>query len=373
MDVTGRNKSVFRAEDVFSHVLERLRRREPVVLATVMSLAGSGPRGPGAVMAVFAGGGTLGSVGGGPLEAEIVRKAGSVVMNRNSSVMPFSLTDQAAAEGGMVCGGTVEVLVEFLDGSPDCVSVFAEAGRSLEAGRRVWLIRSIRPENGEWENCRTGIGLFRGSDEGEFFPGTLDLSGAGIEDVRSGMRGKAPSVIPVRSRSSMPGDFRLFLQPLEAEGKVFIFGAGHVGRDLASVCGIAGFRTIIVDDRGEFANRERFPDAEEIRVVPSYEEFFAGRGIDDSGYVVIVTRGHNHDREILARALKTPAAYIGMIASRRKREIIFSSLRAEGYGDEDLKRVHSPIGLEIGAETPSEIAVSIAAELIRIRSERRKG
>jgi len=124
----------------------------------------------------------------------------------------------------------------------------------------------------------------------------------------------------------------------------------------------------VIDNRTELAVRERFPTASEVRWTGSYPEEFGRLAIDGAGFVVIVTHAHAHDRAVLARALKTNARYIGMIASRRKRELILASLEEEGMSQEVLGRVHSPIGLDIGARTPGEIAVSIAAELIAVRA-----
>ncbi|MCX7635765.1 MAG: XdhC family protein, partial [Syntrophales bacterium] len=123
-----------------------------------------------------------------------------------------------------------------------------------------------------------------------------------------------------------------------------------------------------IDDRAAFANRERFPTAAEIHVVSPFTAFFDAVAIPDGAYIVIMTRGHLHDRDCLARALRTRASYIGMIASRRKRDIIFGALTEASFREEELRRVHSPVGLPIGARTPAEIAVSITAELIQHRA-----
>jgi xanthine dehydrogenase accessory factor len=128
-----------------------------------------------------------------------------------------------------------------------------------------------------------------------------------------------------------------------------------------------------VDDRPEYANAERFPDAEEIQVVADFDAALKGTAIDRSGFIVIVTRGHLHDKTVLMQALRTEAAYIGMIGSRRKRDHIFDSLRKEGFGADALKRVCAPIGLDIGAESCEEIAVSIVAELVQARARNREG
>jgi xanthine dehydrogenase accessory factor len=155
---------------------------------------------------------------------------------------------------------------------------------------------------------------------------------------------------------------------LGVPGTLFLFGGGHVSQKLAPLADTLGFRIVVVDDRSEFANPERFPQAEEFVVPDSYENAIQQGDIDAESYLVIVTRGHLHDKTVLAQALRTPAAYIGMIGSIRKRDAIYDELRAVGFTDHDFRRVHSPIGLKIGAESPEEIAVSIAAELIQVRS-----
>jgi xanthine dehydrogenase accessory factor len=131
-----------------------------------------------------------------------------------------------------------------------------------------------------------------------------------------------------------------------------------------------GFRTVVLDDREEFADRGRFPWVDEIHVLESFERAMDGLVINDESYLVLVTRGHAHDRTVLAQALRTTAGYIGMIGSRRKREAIYAALLEAGFTPRDLERVHCPIGLDIGAETPEEIAVSILAELIQMRARK---
>jgi len=129
-----------------------------------------------------------------------------------------------------------------------------------------------------------------------------------------------------------------------------------------------GFRVVVVDDRAEFANAERFPDAGNVRVIDDFNHVLKDFDIDADSYIIIVTREHLYDRVVLEQALKTDAGYIGMIASRRKRNAIYQALLASDVKEEELARVHSPIGLDIGGETPEEIAVSIVAELIQERA-----
>jgi xanthine dehydrogenase accessory factor len=164
------------------------------------------------------------------------------------------------------------------------------------------------------------------------------------------------------------GDWTFFLEPFQELGVLMVFGAGHVSQPTAAYGTHLGFRVIVLDDRIEFANRERFPEPIEIKVLPDFKNCIEGFNIDDDYYLVIVTRGHLHDKIVLAQALKTRAGYIGMIGSQQKRDSIYQALLSEGFSTDDIQRVHSPIGLPIGAQTPEEIAISITAELIQVRA-----
>lgn len=149
--------------------------------------------------------------------------------------------------------------------------------------------------------------------------------------------------------------------------RLCVFGGGHVAQPMIRYANDLGFHTAVVDDRAEFANADRFPEADEIWVTDDYLDLEKRIGLASFEYIIIVTRGHAYDKEVLAQALKTEADYIGMIGSRSKRDKTYELLRSEGYAQEDIDRVHCPIGLSINAETPEEIAVSIAAELIQNR------
>ncbi len=337
-------------------IVGRLGQGESVALATVIGRSGSGPREAGATMLVTADGRTLGTVGGGLLEGQAIALARDVLACRRPACRSFSLAETRLEAGGMICGGEMELLVDFL-GATDaaCCAVFAGVLERQEAGRPCWLVRSVPAAGGPGA---TGIGLL---DEQGFVPGTLPppLPGA---DLLAGARRPAETVV------IEAGGLRYVIQPAGLAAAVYIFGAGHVGRELAPICGALGYRTIVIDDRAEFATAERFPSAAQIVVADSYAECFRRFSFAAASAVVIVTHGHSHDREVLSYALRTKAGYVGMISSRRKRELILASLREEGVAEADLARVHSPIGLAIGAQTPAEIAVSIAAELVAVRT-----
>ena len=179
-----------------------------------------------------------------------------------------------------------------------------------------------------------------------------------LEITRKGRR--APFLLDHRGRE-------IFVEPLVHPGTVHLAGAGHVALAVAELAAFVDFEVVVMDDRREFANPERYPKAREVRVLNSFAACLTGLGPDD--YVVIVTRGHLHDREVLAQALSTNAGYIGMIGSRRKRAAVYESLRGEGVTDSELARCHCPIGLAIDADTPEEIALSIVAEMVQVRAK----
>src|ERR1700720_189768 len=162
------------------------------------------------------------------------------------------------------------------------------------------------------------------------------------------------------------GTLDIFVEPVLPPASLYVFGAGHVSVNLYKVAKNSGFDLTVVDDREAYANRERFPEAREI-IAENYEQAMARLAPNESSYIVIATRGHRDDMRVLRWAVQTPARYIGMIGSKRKTLTIFKELTAEGIAARLFERVHAPVGLDIGAVTPEEIAVAITAELIAVR------
>jgi len=162
------------------------------------------------------------------------------------------------------------------------------------------------------------------------------------------------------------GNISVFIEPIVPSEKIYIFGAGHVGFYLNKMAVMTDFKVIIIDDREEYANIKRFPEAHRI-LVSDFKDTFKELEIEDNSFIVIVTKGHAFDEQVLEQACKTSARYIGMIGSKTKIQRLFSNLRQKGVDDQRLAEVHTPIGLDIGSETPSEIAVSILAEIIQVR------
>jgi xanthine dehydrogenase accessory factor len=162
------------------------------------------------------------------------------------------------------------------------------------------------------------------------------------------------------------GQLEVFIEPVEPQPRAIIFGAGHISKSLCQVTGMIGFQTAIVDNRESFANAERFPQADEI-FAAEYEDVFGKLEVNSSTYLIIVTRGHRDDMRVLRWAITTDACYIGMIGSRRKALAVYKELEKEGIARDAFERVRSPMGLDIAALSPEEIAVSVAAEMIAIR------
>ncbi len=164
------------------------------------------------------------------------------------------------------------------------------------------------------------------------------------------------------------GQLEVFIEPVVPSPKAFIFGAGHISKSLSKVANLAGFASIIVDNRETYANQDRFPEAEQV-LAEEYNEVFPKLDIRDTSYIIIVTRGHRDDMLVLQWAVNTPARYIAMIGSRRKVISVINELEREGLPHGAFERIHAPMGFEIGAITPEEIAVSVVAEMIAVRRQ----
>lgn len=160
-----------------------------------------------------------------------------------------------------------------------------------------------------------------------------------------------------------------FLEPVVDQAHLTVFGAGHIAEPLVKIASLLDFRITVVDDREEFLNFDRFPTADQLLLLP-YSDYFDSARIRDNDYLVIVTRGHQHDYQVLKRVIDSEASYIGMIGSSRKIKTVYDQLRKDGVSEEKLAGVHAPIGLDIGSETPAEIAVAIAAEIIAVRRDK---
>lgn len=353
-----------RHPDPLRAIADLLEKAPPGVLATIASVRGSSPAPVLSRMLVSAPGESVGTVGGGCLEAEILREAQKVRAEGGWRRVAFTLTE-AEEELRMVCGGTVEILLERIDREDlPALRLLAEraargrstlfarlfepgavgaAGRVVAAGRRAPR-RVLLGEEGD---------LLFGEDA---LP--AEARAAAVRAIHAG-------------QAAWSTEGRVFLEPVLGVPRVVLFGGGHVSRAVSAVAREAGFRVAVVDDRERYASPARFPDAERF-VVPAYREIAGRVPLDPSDFIVVCTRGHQHDEEVLEEILRLPPLrYVGVIGSPRKHRMAERRLAEKGIPAERFRALFAPVGLDIGAVTPEEIAVAIVAEMIAVRRRAR--
>jgi xanthine dehydrogenase accessory factor len=363
--------------DVFAEILRLKQEGQRGALCTIISSKGSLPMSGKAKMLVGEDGTMVGTVGGGCLEADVWAEAQRVVKRDISKIASFILTEQHAGESGLNCGGKVEIFIEPV--VPDrMTAVFEEIARIRTEGEKgaIATVISSRIPPAMKEKCKlvlradgTTLG---GIGEGGFVEDCVRQKAEAVmrEDYLAVLQFEIGDEEAQRWGLE-PGDtLDVFVEPIIAIPTLYLFGGGHVSLQIARVAKMVGFKIVVIDDRPAFANKERFPMADETRVEDLYTVFERLK-IDDQSYIVAVTRGHQHDEPVIEQAIRTEARYIGMIGSKRKISRMWKKLIERGADKARLAQVHAPIGLEIGADTPEEIAVSIVAQLIQSRRGRK--
>ena len=318
---------------ILETIEEYAGRGENLVLAVVRETEGSVPRRRGAAMLIGTAGILKGSVGGGALEAAVLRAGKECLAEKRCSALTFGLDGgalSAQTEGGplptgMICGGSASLWLQFVD-----------------------------PADTGWQELAEKA-LVMTKDGGTAF---LCFDTAA----------EKATVSPHACMADASGCFAVPFGPPE---RALLFGGGHIAKALTPILASVDFRVVVMDERPEFATNERFPNAAQVvrGDFGHLDRLFTFR---DNDYAVVVTSGHQHDFEVEEQLLRKELAYVGVIGSRRKTAAVNAKLREAGISEEQLARVHTPIGLNIGAVTAQEIAVSIAAEMIRVRAERRK-
>jgi xanthine dehydrogenase accessory factor len=335
----------------------QLTAGSPVVLVTVMNTQGSGPRHSGAKMVVGADGTSYGTIGGSLIEDAAIRESKDVLSTGKSKILPYQLNGKDATVPGMICGGTGELLLDYISAIEENRTFFRHWYDLVQRGKAFYFLTYLKGTGDSIQVLHHAVLHSDGSVIGDrLFPETeIEKLGSELHNISSAC------LLTLK-------DTRVLVDRIRKIKTLYCFGAGHVAVPTAHLAALAGFHVVVIDDRLEFANAERFPEAHDIIVTSDFDKAFDGLEIDEDSFIVIVTRGHQYDREVLEQSLKTPAGYIGMISSKRKRAAIYAALLTHGVTQERLETVHSPIGIDIGGETPEEIAVSIAAELIKVRS-----
>ena len=350
-------------EDIYIEIVRALEKKEKVALATLVNRMGSAPRAVGARYLVKGDGTSSGSIGGGCVEAEVWQEAQRIMEKGEGRVLHFELTSEQLAEGGLICGGNMDIFLEPLQ--EDFLPIYQEAAKIRQKGGSAILVTLISVDDA-FPHGKGSKALVKTSGEkiGSLL-GEMELEKKILREGEILLKEKKPKVL-VLSFENRRMD--VLLEPIFSEPTVYLFGGGHISEQVAPLARKVHFKVVVIDDREMFANRERFPDADEV-IVSEFEKSFDQLHIDDSSYIVIVTRGHLFDGFVLGQAIKTNAYYIGMIGSKKKIRTLYQNLMENGISKEALDRVYAPIGIDINSETPEEIAVSIVAELIKIRGE----
>lgn len=341
--------------DLLSPLLESLSADRPVVLSMVVRRRGSLPMARCAKMLSTSDGRTHGTVGGGCLEAEVWAVGRDLLSSGGCSLDTFHLTEVEEGLGGHVCGGTVTILSRLLRPEPRTRELVVELRAAVEDERTVGLVTGLPITEGRAGDL--GWGLV--DSEAGWMPDGLALT----EPIRRRLADRLARPAPATVEDE---DRPLFLEPLPPTPTALIFGAGHCGKAIGRAASAAGFRVRMFDDREPFLDPEALPWAESRELV-DFERAGASLTLASHHYVVIVTRGHEHDLTLLRQLVDGPSAYVGMIGSRRKRLLFERMLREEGIDQPALERVRSPMGLPIGADTPEEIAVAVVGEMIAAR------
>ncbi len=340
--------------DVATELAEWLARGERVAIATVVRVAGSAPRPPGATLIAAAGDRVAGSVSNGCVEAAVYEEAMAALESGRARVVHYGISDELAFTVGLSCGGAIDVLVE------PAGELHAAALAAVHAERPALLARVIAPGD------RVGtVGLL--ADKSERWG--AELAALALE-AREALEQGLSRIAPARLADGR--EALVFLEAMPAPPLLVIVGATHVGVALAHLAREVGFRVIVADPRPALANRDRFPSADEI-LLAWPDEALARLDLARDASVAVLSHDPKFDRPALSGALRSDAGYIGAIGSRRTNEERFARLREEGFAEADLARVHAPIGLDLGARTAEETALAILAEVLAVRRGRAGG
>lgn len=356
--------------DIYEEILKALESEDRVMLATIISTQGSTPASALSKMLVKQGGiVSLGTVGGGCMEGDVVLHANRLYDSGKAEVLTFHLNEDDIDQG-LICGGALDVLIEPL--TKQHIPLFREIKAVRDEGDDGVLLTIVGHDG--IVKRKEFIKIHTASEED--YPPERPFK-VSVSSGRAGSNGFMDDLVLISKhvlkshhrnetyRHTLT-DGEAILEPITGAPSLIIFGGGHVSKYISRAAAMVGFRVTIIDDRPTFASRQRFPEAARVLAV-DYLDAFTQLTMKSSTYIVIVTRGHRHDEEILERALQTSSKYIGMIGSRRKVMTTYEHLIERGTPVETLKRVHAPMGIELGAITAEEIGISVVAELIKIR------
>lgn len=332
---------------LFEILKQEMQAKRDVTIVSVTASSGSTPRGSGARMIVGSYGRLYGTIGGGAVEYQCEQRAKEVLNTKISRTESYMLRKNEVQDLGMICGGDVECFFQYISYEDSKVKQLVDVGlRLFEKNSDIWLVTEIT------EGEKSQLGLYNE----EVGAVGMDMD----EDILSKM-----SVNPVKVNVE---NRTYYIEKINQNAKVYIFGGGHVAQQLVPTLARVNFSCVVVEDREEFARKELFEGVLDTVLIDMSNLDKIAKEITANDYVCIMTRGHQNDYEVQKQILKTDARYIGVIGSKRKIAGVMARLKDDGYNDKDLERITTPIGLAILAETPAEIAVSIAGQLIYERA-----
>lgn len=282
-------------------------------------------------MLVLASGKIIGTIGGGKVEAEVMQTASELFDSKTSQIRCFDLHLRPDLDDlDVICGGQMTILIEYIPATVENTRTFQELHGSLKQGTNSFMVAAL---------VHTSSGVQVGQRclilENNVIPDSCPYP---LADLHQLIKMAGGTQIPVLLKA---GEQEYLIEPYFVSGTLFIFGAGHVAKQVATIGKMVGFATIVLDDRKEFANKDRFPTADQVLVLDSFDTAFEVLSMDTDSYIVILTRGHHHDQTVLAQALKTEACYVGMIGSRKKRDTIYQNLVDEGFTQKEIDRVRA--------------------------------
>ncbi|MGW7266190.1 XdhC family protein [Streptomyces sp. NPDC054842] len=341
-------------------------RGSPFGLATVVAVSRSAPRDPGAAMAVGPGDEVVGSVSGGCVEGAVFELAREVLEGGEARLETFGFSDEDAFAVGLTCGGEITVLVRRV--SPGDDPAFGAVARSVAAGRPVTLATVTAGPARRGASLAVWPAGEPGPDDG--VPGTLGTSGLDVA-VTADAQGELAQGASELRHYGPHGERRedtvgVFLHSFAPPPRMLVFGAIDYAAAVARIGDFLGYRVTVCDARPVFATPRRFPSAVEV-VAEWPHVYLAGTTTDERTVICVLTHDPKFDVPLLEEALRRPAAYIGAMGSRRTHDERMARLREAGLGAEELARLRSPVGLDLGARTPEEVAVSVAAEIVALR------
>jgi len=341
----------------FPKLLELLIGGRSLVLATIVKASGSTPQVPGASAILSGHGLVAGTVGGGLVEAKALALALECLRDGRARLAEFRLDADPADQEGAICGGTASVLLDPL--VAEARPIFKQALEGFRKRRPGLILTLIHPlHDGFAHTAREWLPETAFAD-----PARPHAAKITPEEIAAVLNSRKPRLFAL-------GDHSVFAEPVWPLPRLIIAGAGHIGKAVAHLGNLLDFEVTVIDDRGEFANKDNIPDADDLVVGDIGESVRLVPNSPDN-YFVIVTRGHRHDAEALRSAVGRGAAYVGMIGSRNKIALMRREFLEKGWTtEEEWERVRAPIGLEIRSKTVEEIAVSIAAELVLARAAR---